>query len=218
MGTYFLDTSAIVKRYVTESGSAWVSGICDPAAGHSINISQATLTEAVAALCRKARLTSISLADRDKSIALFQRDVRRGYSVQRVTTAVYLRAGTLCQSHNLRAYDAIQLACALTLRDRLSALQLSPTFVCADDDLLRVAAPRRAERREPEQLPMSGYSVRRAAQIAVIVAVDRPEWATTRSAKAPTRAQTTSRSTSFVMTWYDRSNTSISLSSVPSRR
>lgn len=139
MGTHFLDTSAIVKRYVAESGSAWVTAICDPAVGHTISMSQATLAEAVAALCREARAASITTSDRNRAIVLFRRDVRRSYSVQRVTTAVYTRAGDLCQAHNLRAYDAIQLACALTLSDRLAALQVSPTFVCADNDLLRVA-------------------------------------------------------------------------------
>ena len=31
MAIYFLDSSAVVKRYVPEKGSAWVVGITDPA-------------------------------------------------------------------------------------------------------------------------------------------------------------------------------------------
>ena len=30
MTTYFLDTSAIVKRYVLEQGQAWILSLCDP--------------------------------------------------------------------------------------------------------------------------------------------------------------------------------------------
>ena len=42
MGTYFLDTSAIVKRYVpAEQGYAWVGALCHPAQGHKLFISQA---------------------------------------------------------------------------------------------------------------------------------------------------------------------------------
>lgn len=39
MALYFLDTSALVKRYVAESGSAWVMALCDPASGHVVVIS-----------------------------------------------------------------------------------------------------------------------------------------------------------------------------------
>ena len=42
MGTYFLDTSAIVKRYIpAEQGYAWVAALCHPAQGHKLFISQA---------------------------------------------------------------------------------------------------------------------------------------------------------------------------------
>jgi hypothetical protein len=30
---YFADTSALAKRYISETGSAWVRGLLDPAAG-----------------------------------------------------------------------------------------------------------------------------------------------------------------------------------------
>ena len=39
MGSYFLDTSAIVKRYVpAEQGYAWVAALCHPAQGHKLFI------------------------------------------------------------------------------------------------------------------------------------------------------------------------------------
>ena len=59
MTLYFLDTSALVKRYVTELGSNWVMAQCQPKAGNTIVISQAALVEAVAAFCRKTREQSI---------------------------------------------------------------------------------------------------------------------------------------------------------------
>jgi hypothetical protein len=64
----------------------------------------------------------------------------RSYVLERVTSATYIRAGNLCQAHNLRAYDAVQLSCALTAREKLAALGLSPIFVCADAVLLGIAA------------------------------------------------------------------------------
>jgi len=43
MATYFLDTSAIVKRYILEQGQPWILSLCNPEQGHDLYISQATL-------------------------------------------------------------------------------------------------------------------------------------------------------------------------------
>ncbi len=141
MATYFLDTSAVVKRYVpTEQGHAWILALCDPAKGHELYISQVALVEVVAAICRKVREQSITTSDQDQLIARFRRDVHNDYDLWRVTTAIYTSAGNLCRSHRLRAYDAVQLACALGLRDKALAKQVSvPTFVCADLGLIEIA-------------------------------------------------------------------------------
>src|SRR5260370_32481036 len=124
MATYFLDTSALVKRYIsTEQGHAWIAAICDPVQGHKLYISQAAIVEVVSAICRKAREQSISAEDRDRLIARFRGDMQSKYDLWRVTTALYITAGNLCRFHPLRAYDAVQLACALGLRDRALADQ-----------------------------------------------------------------------------------------------
>lgn len=139
MATYFLDTSALVKRYVAEIGHDWVSGLFQPEAGNSLIISQATLAETVAAFCAKARAADISETERDRIIALFRREVRRFCRLEHVTTAIYTYAGDLCRQHRLRAYDAVQLACAITARDKLATLSVAPVFVTADTQLLDVA-------------------------------------------------------------------------------
>jgi predicted nucleic acid-binding protein len=36
MAAYVLDTSAVVKRYIMETGTAWVRSIADPAASNLI--------------------------------------------------------------------------------------------------------------------------------------------------------------------------------------
>jgi predicted nucleic acid-binding protein len=151
MGTFFLDTSALVKRYVAEKGQMWVTNLYQPTAGHIFMISQATLAEAVAAFCRKARAQAISEAERDQVIALFRQDVRRRYRIERVTTALYTHAGDLCRVHTLRAYDAIQLACALSAADKLTAIGAAPPiFVSADADLLAMAAAEGLATENPE--------------------------------------------------------------------
>lgn len=144
MGIYFLDTSALVKKYVSEPGSDWITAQYHPKQENTLIISQATLVEAIASFCRKARdqniAQRISEAERDRIIALFRQDTRKRYSIVRVTSSIYTFAGNLCRVHNLRAYDAIQLACALIVRNKLAAIDIeAPTFISSDTELLRIA-------------------------------------------------------------------------------
>ncbi len=143
MRSYFLDTSAIIKRYVDEIGSEWVTEVCQPSTENTIIISQITLVEAVAAFCRKAREQQlsqrISETERDKIIENFRRHAKRQYNMVRVIPTIYTQAGELCRIHRLRAYDAMQLACALKTRTTLAPLGIAPTFVTADINLLNIA-------------------------------------------------------------------------------
>jgi len=140
MATYFLDTSAIIKRYIFEQGQAWILSLCNPAQGHDLYISQAALVEVVAAICRRAREKSISITERDWLITAFRQDSEQSYNIWPVTTDLYTSAGDLCRSHRLRAYDAVQLACTLALRQYTLANQApDPIFVCADAGLLDIA-------------------------------------------------------------------------------
>lgn len=141
MATYFFDTSAIIKRYIFEQGQAWILSLCNPVQSHSLYISQAALVEVVAAVCRRTREKSISITERDKLIAVFRQDSEENYNIWPVTTDLYTSAGNLCRSHRLRAYDAVQLACVLALRQYALANEApEPIFVCADIGLIDVAS------------------------------------------------------------------------------
>lgn len=144
MGRYFLDSSALIKRYLSdEPGHAWIAALCAPQAGHDILIAEVTIAEVVAAFCRMVRMTPRRLrpSQRDRLIVVFrQRDLPSSYIVQAVNRSIYEHAGDLCLMHPLRAYDAIQLACALTARDDAVRAQVAlPIFVSADADLLSAA-------------------------------------------------------------------------------
>ena len=154
MATYFLDTSAIIKRYISEQGQARILSLCDPAQGHELYISQAALIEVVAAICRRAREQSISIDERDRLITVFRQDSKESYNIWPVTTDLYHAAGDLCCSHPLRAYDAIQLACVLALRQYTSTNQApEPVFVCADTGLLDVAGVEGLQAEDPNTYP-----------------------------------------------------------------
>ncbi len=102
-----------------------------------------TLVEAVAAFCRKAREQQlsqrISETERDKIIESFRQHAKRQYNMVRVVPTIYTKAGELCRIHRLRAYDAMQLACALKTLTTLAPLEIVPIFVTADINLLNIA-------------------------------------------------------------------------------
>ena len=142
MSTYFLDTSALVKRHIREPGHTWIESLCDPVAGNTIVISEAALVEVVASLARmvRERPRRLTPGTRDRHIALFERFAASEYVVISLNRTIITRAAALCRTHPLRAYDAVQLACALTKRDDDMAAGLpAPIFVCADVTLLNAA-------------------------------------------------------------------------------
>jgi uncharacterized protein len=141
MTAFFLDSSAIVKRYRTEPGSTWVRALADPATGHVISICEIALSEVGAALAAAHRAPGgISLVERDEALNLFLGHCDIQYGVLGVTRPVVRVAVALTQAHRLRGCDAIQLAAALSANRGLIAANLSSlTLVAADDDLLAAA-------------------------------------------------------------------------------
>jgi hypothetical protein len=155
MSTSFFDTSALVKRYLVESGSAWVMRQMDPALGNTIIICEVTRVEAAAAIAARQRASGgISLADRDSAVDLLLQHCDRDYRNVRITPMILSRAVTLTQQHRLRGYDAVQLATALSVGDQYRAAGLPDLVLAATDDDLIVAA--RAEgfvAENPNQYP-----------------------------------------------------------------
>lgn len=156
MATFFLDTSALVKRHVIEPGHAWVRAICIPRAGNTIVVAEIALVEVVATFSRMVRETPprLTLIRRDRVIATFEARFLRQYTIVQVDRTLLIHAATLCRTHPLRAYDAVQLACALTRRDDdLAAGNPEPIFVSADVNLLAVAASEGLAVENPNSFP-----------------------------------------------------------------
>ncbi len=140
MGISSLDTSAVVKRYVSETGSAWINVLCDPASGNSLHIARITAVEVVSALARRHRKGDIDQASFDTLVARFQLDFRTQYEVVEIGPALVDEAMRFATTHALRGYDAVQLAALSSVQATLSKKQLPlPTLVAADQDLLAAA-------------------------------------------------------------------------------
>ena len=141
MAAYFLDSSALVKRYVTETGTPWVIGLLDPAARKRLYIARITGAEVTAALTRRERGGHLSATDAAAAIALFRRDYANRLRQVEITAALMTIAMTMARAHGLRGYDAVQLAAALYANGRRVARKLAPlVFVTADTSLLAAGA------------------------------------------------------------------------------
>jgi uncharacterized protein len=57
---YFLDTSALAKRYIPEIGTAWVQTIAAPQANHRIILSQLAWIELHSAIACRQREHSLT--------------------------------------------------------------------------------------------------------------------------------------------------------------
>jgi len=140
MGAYYLDTSALVKRYVQEIGSAWVVNLTLLAAGHEIFTALATGPEMIAALFRKVRTREVSQAEVAQAAARFRAEWQTQYHVVAFNSGVANGAMDLAERHGLRGYDAIHLATAVAVQnERQTAGLPSLTFVSADRSQLLAA-------------------------------------------------------------------------------
>ncbi|MEP7339662.1 MAG: type II toxin-antitoxin system VapC family toxin [Acidobacteriota bacterium] len=140
MSGYYFDSSALVKCYIQETGSAWVRGIINAQPANEISTALVTGAEIVAAISRRQRMNRISAADAALAIAVFRSQFKGQFNALRVTDLVVEQAMDLAEKHSLRGYDSIQLASALLIESKMTARGVGPlTFVSADTPLNQAA-------------------------------------------------------------------------------
>lgn len=127
----FLDSSALVKRYVREPGSSQIRRICATA---DVAVARIVYTEVAAALARATREGMLDEPARDVLLDQLGEDLE-AFEVVELRRAVVERTRPLAIRHALRGYDAIQLAAALAVADRGRALR----FWSADTHLTAAA-------------------------------------------------------------------------------
>ncbi len=136
MATYFCDTSALAKRYVTETGLAWLMATIDPKVGNYVFIARITFVEVFSAISRKERGGHISAIDAATAKKQFETDYSGEFVSVEITETLILEAARLAEKHALRGYDAVQLAATLETQAKRAVRKLPPlTLLSADTDL-----------------------------------------------------------------------------------
>lgn len=139
MQIYFNDASAVVKLYVPEIGSGWMTSEFRRPDVLMV-IGDITTVEVPAAFGRAEREERLSATQRQQALARFDADCAQAFMIESITAAVFARARDLIGRNALKAYDAVQLALALQLYPSVISLGgVSFTFISADDGLNRGA-------------------------------------------------------------------------------
>jgi predicted nucleic acid-binding protein len=140
MSTVYLDTSALVKLYLTETGSDWIRTLLESVPAPTRLTSHLSMIEGACTFARRRREGLLSPEDYHRLLVSFDYDCQYHYELIAVEPVVVDTARRLADLHPLRAYDAVQLASAWLADQRLvGAGRPSLTFVCADSDLLSIA-------------------------------------------------------------------------------
>ena len=113
----YLDSSALVKRYVMEAGSDAVTSRFE--SGEKIYTSILTFAEVHAAIGRKYREKEMSANEREKLIEHFLSDWLFSLSILELTANTMSALPSLCQLYSIKASDAVHLSAAFWLKDAI---------------------------------------------------------------------------------------------------
>ena len=145
MALLYLDSSAVVKIYIPETGSPWVRSLVEAVTPegeweNEIAFTKIGIVEIVAAIAKRRRMRDITAKQQKRLIANFLDDCAERFAKFDADDGVIKLAVDLAQRHPLRGYDAVHLATAITLNRTLVASKLPLlTFISADNVLCKAA-------------------------------------------------------------------------------
>jgi len=154
MPLYYVDSSALVKAYVPEVGSEWVSALLttDPAATSAVAVA-----EVASALARRTLEGKLTAEARDIAYRQFLADTRQHALVSSTQGVIREAATLLLQTPSLprlRTLDAIHIASARSAFARARRRGIATgAFVTADHTLAEAASRAGLVVANPEDYP-----------------------------------------------------------------
>ncbi len=154
MNEYYLDSSALVKMYIPESGSQWMEENIFTPDTEIRWISRIGIIEAAAAIARRQRMGDITPDKRNLLYTTLLFDSRNRLCLVSESDEIISSAAELTQVHPVRGYDALHLAVALKINIQYQANKLTPIiFVSADEKLCQAAIAEGLQTENPSQYP-----------------------------------------------------------------
>jgi predicted nucleic acid-binding protein len=137
---FFIDSSALVKRYVQELGTRWVRNLTRRNAAGDIYVARITAVEVTSAVARRRGGGNVTPARASSILFRFRKHLAGRYTIIEITPALIDAAMVLANRHELRAYDAVQLAAAFYLSQRNQDAGFGPLALVSSDRALNAAA------------------------------------------------------------------------------
>jgi predicted nucleic acid-binding protein len=140
VAAYFVDSSALVKRYVVETGTAWVRRLTRRKPSGVTYIARVTAVEVTSAVARRRKDRTLDSARASSILRRFRQHLAGRYTVIEMTPGLFDEAMRLANTHALRAYDAVQLAAALEINRNEQDAGFAPVTLISADQALNNAA------------------------------------------------------------------------------
>ena len=136
MPAFFVDSSALVKRFAKEPGSSFVLSLLKPSANNRLYVARITEVEVCAAIARRQKSHTITAGQAAKGLRRLRQDFPKRFTQIAINEAVIREASRLAEQYALRGYDAVQLAAALEAnKERVSNGLSALVVVSADTEL-----------------------------------------------------------------------------------
>ncbi|MBI5814515.1 MAG: type II toxin-antitoxin system VapC family toxin [Nitrospinae bacterium] len=142
----FLDTSALVKRYIDEPGSDSVESIFG--SGEELAVSILAYAEALAALTRRKKAGDLAANALKEAVKSLEADWKRMAVMPLGAHLLPLTKRTI-NRHNLRGADAVHLASAIFLSQSTGN---AIVFAASDMELLAAAKKERLTVLDPQEM------------------------------------------------------------------
>ncbi len=100
MAVYFFDSSALVKRYVQEVGTAWVRRLTRQDASNYIYLARITVVEVTSAIARRRKGGTLLPPRASSLLSRFRKHMSGRYTLVEVTPALLADAPALANTHH----------------------------------------------------------------------------------------------------------------------
>jgi uncharacterized protein len=141
LALYYLETSALVKLYVRESGTERLLQLVRGPSANRFAVLSLSQIEFRSAVRRREREGDIDKGIADLVIDRFQQHLETRFLRQSLAESILDSACELVERYALRAFDAVHLAACMALKTT-SGSEIT-TFVCSDRQLLQAAKSER---------------------------------------------------------------------------
>lgn len=141
MNSFFLDGSALAKRYVAEPGTPLVDYLLDHVAVDRLIVLNVGIAEVVSVLVRRKNAALLSSTTFSQALLHLGREIIHVANLRKVepTNALVIAALSHIEKHSVNATDAIGLHAALGIAQLLRTHGDDLVLVASDQRLLRAA-------------------------------------------------------------------------------